>query len=79
MPPHIVQRPGNLAERAHLDGFHKFGKYVASGQGRFLETLQGRRGRLPMALFESFKARQLRLFFLSLKNDQAVYSIGQPA
>lgn len=44
LPPHIIQCLGNLSQGADLNGLHKFGKDIISGQDGFLEALQHFRG-----------------------------------
>lgn len=52
LPPHFIQRLGDLPQRAYPDGVHQFGKNVISGKGDFLQALQSFRRLICMPLFK---------------------------
>ena len=41
LTPYLVQRTGNLSQAAGFNGFHQFGKDIAAGERRFLQSCQG--------------------------------------
>ena len=63
LPPHIIQRLGNLAQAAGAHRLHKFGEDIASGQSRLLQFLQCLRRFIFILLVKLFQSPDLGCLF----------------